>query len=95
MMELKGRLLTLAAVIAVLAGLLVFSFASPTSSLGQETDASVGAGANPPASLPSAGTGYDSDSMALLLGTMAGAGIVLLGGGYVAQRVVRRSSRNG
>jgi hypothetical protein len=93
-MELKARLLTLAAVIAVLAGLLVFSFGSPASTLGQETDANVGAGGEPPASLPSAGTGYDAQSTAVLLSTVAGAGVLLLGGGYVAKRMAHRSNRS-
>ena len=100
---LNGRMFVAAGVVLMLAGLLVFSFASPRTTIGQETDVppasdDVGAGgagpSDPPASLPDTGSGGYADragSSRVLLITMLGAlGLSLAGAGTLAARRTQR-----
>ncbi|MEX0787141.1 MAG: hypothetical protein WD939_10930 [Dehalococcoidia bacterium] len=104
---LSGRSFVAVGVALMLAGLLVFSFAAPHTTLGQQTDVppatqpdDVGSGAEgpaePPASLPDTGTGGyldDVGSAQLLLMVLLGAlGVTLTGAGAIALRA-RRPSR--
>lgn len=90
------KLITAFGVLAVVAGLLAFTVASPSITIGQETDSPISDpaadAAQPPASLPDTGTGIAaSGSHAVQLMVMLGAlGVTLAGAGYVATRQTRR-----
>jgi hypothetical protein len=103
---LSGRVFVAAGVVLMLAGLLVFSFASPHTTVGQETDVppapdsgdDVGSGtagpSEPPASLPDTGSGSYAEQLGssrLLLITLLGAlGLSLAGAGAMATRRTQR-----
>ena len=92
-----GRKLIMAfGVLAVVAGLLAFTVASPSVTIGQETDSPISDpaadAAEPPASLPDTGMGSaTSGPRTVQLMVMLGAlGVMLVGTGYVAARQTRR-----
>ena len=92
---LSRRLITAFGVLAVVAGLLAFTVASPSITIGQETDPISDPAADvaqPPASLPDTGTGVgESNSYGVRLMVMLGAlGVTLAGASYVAARQTRR-----
>lgn len=86
----SGQIVAVAGVALLLMGLLVFSLGSASTALGQTTDSGVGAGGNPPASLPAAGiAGYEgtgeSGSM-LLVASLAALGVTMTGAGVIVMR---------
>lgn len=108
MKGLRERWLAALGVAVVVAGLLAFTIATPSKTIGFETDVPTiedpgsqgpttgdtnGENANPPASLPDAGTGFQEDTSVrpvLLIGMLAALGVTLGGAGLVAARQTRR-----
>ena len=96
MKVMNGRLVVIAGVALTLMALLAFSFATPSTALGGEpdtglqTDGDVGAGAQPPASLPAAGAEgvapADSSTSTLFVMLLAALGVTLTGAGFMAAR---------
>ena len=96
MKTLNGRLVVIAGVALALVGLLAFSLATPSTALGGEpdtglqTDGDVGAGAEPPASLPAAGAEgviqTDDSASTLFVMLLAALGVTLTGAGLIAVR---------
>lgn len=107
----RERWLVALGVLGVVAGMLAFSIATPSKSIGLETDVptvedpgsqgptdgnagDTDANAEPPASLPSAGTGFEGEATVrpvLLMGMLAALGVTLGGAGLVAARQPRRA----
>ena len=91
---LNGRIVVVVGVALTLVSLLAFSLSSPRTTIGLETDAGVGAGAegpaDPPSSLPESGasgvTDGGSSTGVLLLSMLGALGVALTGAGLIANR---------
>ncbi|MGB2694338.1 MAG: hypothetical protein WBD55_04025 [Dehalococcoidia bacterium] len=90
----NGQVVTMFGALLLLMGLLAFSMGSPgvalggDPGLGTDVNSGVGAGAQPPASLPSAGASIstnDNGGTSLVFAmTLAAVGATLIGTGFVA-----------